>query len=279
MVVVGLGLTAEDFCRVARRPRLVLVATLGQVLITPLIGQLLVRSLDLAPHLTSGILLAVACPAGSMANLYAHLARANVALSVTLTAVSCLAAVVTFPAVMAVNRLSLGDASTFAVPLSAVVGQLALTLILPILTGMAIRRACPSVAERYRHAFFGLSLAALALLVGFVIASAGESFAAALAETVVVVVALTGLTWVAGWVTGWAAGATPTDRFTVGMVFVVRNMGIATAVAVTVLGRVEFAVFATAYFVCQMPLALVAAATFRQVRLADCGVTAGGGQP
>src|SRR5205809_179541 len=114
MVVVGLGLTAEDFRRVARRPLLVLAATLGQVLITPLIGQLLVRSLSLALHLADGLLLVVACPAGSMANLYAHLARANVALSVTLTAVSCLAGVLTLPAIMAVNRLSLGGATTYA---------------------------------------------------------------------------------------------------------------------------------------------------------------------
>jgi hypothetical protein len=59
---------------------------------------------------------------------------------------------------------------------------------------------------------------------------------------------LTLLAFGAGWATGWARGAGAMDRFTVGMVFVVRNVGIATAIAVTVLGRVEFAVFATAYF-------------------------------
>jgi BASS family bile acid:Na+ symporter len=279
MVIVGLGLTAEDFRRVARQPQLISAATLGQVLITPLIGHLLVRSLDLAPHLANGILLVVACPAGSMANLYAHLARANVALSVTLTAVSCLAGVLTLPVIMAVNQTYLGDPATFAVPASDVVGQLVLTLILPILTGMAIRRAYPSVADRYRHCLLGLSWGALILLLGFVVANAGESFAAALGETVVVVVALTSLSWVAGWVTGWAAGAAPADRFTVGMVFVVRNVGIATVIAVTVLGRVDFAVFATAYFVCQMPLALAAVAAFRHVRLTEVGVIAGGNHP
>jgi hypothetical protein len=57
---------------------------------------------------------------------------------------------------------------------------------------------------------------------------------------------LTGSACGAGWATGWASAAGAMERFTVGMVFVVRNVGIATAIAVTVLGRVGFAVFATA---------------------------------
>jgi predicted Na+-dependent transporter len=55
------------------------------------------------------------------------------------------------------------------------------------------------------------------------------------------------------------------------------SLALAPLTAVTVLGRVEFAVFATAYFVCQMPLALAAAATFRLLRGAEIGVAAGGG--
>jgi hypothetical protein len=57
---------------------------------------------------------------------------------------------------------------------------------------------------------------------------------------------------------GWASGAGSTDRFTVGMVFLVGKVGLATASAVTVLGQGEFAVLATAYFLVQAPI-LVAA--------------------
>jgi hypothetical protein len=53
------------------------------------------------------------------------------------------------------------------------------------------------------------------------------------------------------------------------MVFVVRNVGISTAIAVTVLGRVEFAVFATAYFLAQVPVLLAAVLAFRRLRVAD----------
>jgi hypothetical protein len=59
------------------------------------------------------------------------------------------------------------------------------------------------------------------------------------------------------------------------MVFVVRNVGIATAIAVTVLGRVEFAVFATAYFLAQVPLLLAAVVLFRCVWVTDVSNSTG----
>src|SRR5262245_39359378 len=109
MVVVGLGLTAEDFRRVARRPRLVAAAVAGQVVLLPLIALGLVRCLAPGPSVEAGVLLVAACPAGSMANLYAHLARADVALAVSLTAVSCLVALLTLPLALAAFRAYLGE--------------------------------------------------------------------------------------------------------------------------------------------------------------------------
>src|SRR3954469_18068850 len=83
MFAVGLGLTVSDFRRVARNPRLVAAASAGQLVLLPMIALVLVRSLGLSPSIKKGMLLVAACPAGSMANLYAQLAQANVALSVT----------------------------------------------------------------------------------------------------------------------------------------------------------------------------------------------------
>jgi ACR3 family arsenite efflux pump ArsB len=78
---------------------------------------------------------------------------------------------------------------------------------------------------------------------------------------------------------GLTSGAEVADRFTVAMVFVVRNVGIATAIAVTVLGRVEFAVFATAYVLSQVPALLVAALVFRGTWTSDERKFFGGDHP
>jgi ACR3 family arsenite efflux pump ArsB len=86
MVVVGMDLTANDFWQVTRQPGIVVAAIMGQFVLLPVIGWLLVRCLGLQPAVARGLLLVAACPSGAMANVYTYLARANVALSVILTA-------------------------------------------------------------------------------------------------------------------------------------------------------------------------------------------------
>jgi hypothetical protein len=63
------------------------------------------------------------------------------------------------------------------------------------------------------------------------------------------------------------------------MVFVVRNVGIATAIPVTVLGRVEFAVFATACFLAQVPLLIEAVLGFRRLRVPEAAIAMRAGEP
>jgi BASS family bile acid:Na+ symporter len=202
-----------------------------------------------------------------MANVYTYLARANVALSVTLTAVSCLAAVLTTPLALAVLQAQDGGPTGFPVPVGVLAGQLFCLLVLPVLTGMGIRRRWPYITQRHGRTLPGFSIATLVALLGFVIVREAEQFASALTD--IAAASLTVLAFGAGWAAGWASGARATDRFTVGMVFVVRNVGIATAIAVTVLGRVEFAVFATAYFLAQVPILLTAVLVFRRMRVGD----------
>jgi BASS family bile acid:Na+ symporter len=213
------------------------------------------------------MLLVAACPSGAMANVYTHLARANVALSVTLTTVTSLVAVLTTPLALAALQGEVGESNGFPVPFGVLAGQLLLLLVFPVLAGMGIRRRWPDLTRRHGRVLLGLSCAALTALLGFVIAEEVEQFARALSQIAVAVLLLTGLAFGAGWATAWISGAKATDRFTIGMVFVVRNVGIATAIAVTVLGRVEFAVFATAYFLAQVPVLLAVVLVYRWMRV------------
>jgi len=269
MVVVGMELTANDFRRVTRQSGTVVAATVGQFVLLPVIGWLVVRCLGLQPAVARGLLLVAACPSGAMANVYTYLARANVALSVTLTAVSCLVAVMTTPMALAVLQAKDGESTGFPVPFDVLAGQLFILLVLPVLAGMGIRRRWPDITKRHGRTLLGFSIAALAALLGFVIVQEAEQFASALTEIAAAAALLTVLAFGAGWATGWASAAGATDRFTVGMVFVVRNVGIATAIAVTALSRVEFAVFATAYFLAQVPILLAAVLVFRRMRVVD----------
>jgi len=271
MVIVGMELTAADFRRVARQPLFVACATIGQAVLLPVIGWVLVRGLSLQRTIAQGLLLVVACPGGAMANIYTYLAGANVALSVSLTAVSCLAAMLTTPLALALLQQDAGMSSGFSVPYAVLARQLLFLLVVPILVGMGVRHRAPGIVIKYKRLLLGFNVLALAALLGFVIVHEANQLTRGLSDLIVATLLLTVLAFGAGWGVSWAAGffgrgGQPADRFAVGMVFVVRNVGIATAIAVTALGHVEFAAFGSAYFVVQVPLLLAAVWAFRSQR-------------
>jgi BASS family bile acid:Na+ symporter len=263
MVVVGIGVTAADFRRIARRPGCVLAAVLGQAVLLPLFGWLMVRGLDLQPTVALGVLLVAASPTGATANVYTQLARGDVALSVTLTALSGLVAWLIAPAALAIVLVREGATAESTVPPGVLTGHLIVLLVVPVLCGMGVRRRWPGVAERHGKTLLRLSVVALVTLLGLVISLEASRFVDNWPEIAPAALLLTVLAFGAGWATGWASGAGGSGRFAMGMAFAVRNVGIATAVAITVLGRAEFAVFATAYFLTQVPILLTAALVSR----------------
>ncbi|WP_165228704.1 bile acid:sodium symporter family protein [Aquisphaera insulae] len=269
MIIVGMGLTTADFGRVVLRPRAVCVAVAGQAVLLPVLGWLLARGLGLQPVVAAGMMLVASCPSGAMANLYVHLARGDVALAVTLTAVSCLAAGITMPLALAV--LPIGDlaAAGSAVPPGLLAAQLMALLVLPVLAGMGVRRLRPTIAQRYGRILLRLGVAALLILLGLVLMQESGRFASSFPQIASASGLLAVLAFGAGWATGWASGCAAGGRIAVGMAFAVRNVGIATAVAVTVLGRIEFAVFATGYFLAQAPILLLGAICLRRAASLD----------
>ena len=100
MLGLGLGLTVEDFRRVARHPKAAVIALVCQVVLLPAVCFGLVLAFDLAPELAVGMMLLAASPGGTTANLYSHLFGGHVALNITLTAINSVLAVVTLPIVV-----------------------------------------------------------------------------------------------------------------------------------------------------------------------------------
>ena len=117
------------------------------MVLLPFFAWLLVRSLQLEPTMAAGLLLVAACPCGAMANIYTHLGQANLALSVTLSAVSYVAAIVSTPLTLAILDTP-GEGSTgFAVPFSLLAGHLFVILVLPFTTGMVLRSRWPHITS------------------------------------------------------------------------------------------------------------------------------------
>jgi BASS family bile acid:Na+ symporter len=89
MMAVGLDLEPGHFQRVMRQKRALIVSLTASSILLPLLGLALTHLLSLPPHVSAGILLLAACPNGDIVNFYTWLARANIALAVTMTVICC----------------------------------------------------------------------------------------------------------------------------------------------------------------------------------------------
>lgn len=164
MFGLGLTLTVKDFTRVLRMPRAVLVALGTQVLLLPIICFGLVKAFGLAPALAVGMMLLVASPGGTTANLFSHLAGGDVALNVTLTAVNSVLAVITLPIVvnLSLNHF-LGDGQIGLQPAKML--QVFAIVLVPVALGMLVRARRSAFADRMARPVKIGSILVLALVI------------------------------------------------------------------------------------------------------------------
>ena len=97
MFGVALSLKLDDFAALARAPRKVLTGLVAQFLYLPAATFLLVLAVEPPPSIAMGLMLVAACPGGNVSNFYCYRAGGNTALSVTLTAIASLLAVLATP--------------------------------------------------------------------------------------------------------------------------------------------------------------------------------------
>jgi len=260
MLTVGLELTPGDLRRVVVYPKAVLVATLGQLLLLPAIAAVLIWTLRPEPTVAAGMILLAASPGGALSNVYSYLARANLALSVTLTALSTLLALVSMPLLTAAGiALFLNQQDAIPVPVARMVGQLALMLLLPLALGMALRQGWPEWVHQGRRWLRRLSLLGLAVLVGAILYAQRADLASGLGPMVTAALVFSVTAMLTGWGLGWLIGLNRQDRFTLLLEFGVRNLALVALIGITVLGRVEFVLFATLFLVVEMPIVLLLA--------------------
>lgn len=171
MLGMGLSLTFGDFKRILLYPKSVFIGLVNQLLLLPLIGFSLAVLLNLPPEIAVGIMILAACPGGPTSNLISHLAKADLALSVSLTALSSLITIITIPFIVAFALTYFMDAGQeIALNIPATIAQICIIVVIPILIGMAIRHYAPGFADRMGKPVRIMSgLVLLLIIVGLVI--------------------------------------------------------------------------------------------------------------
>lgn len=230
MFGVALDLTREDFRRVLRAPKSPIVGIVAQFLVLPALTWALTLLLQPPPSVALGMILVAACPGGNISNFISHLAKGNTALSVSLTAVSTLGAMVMTPLNVglwgSLNPATAALLKTFSLDHGALLLTVVTILGLPLVLGMVVAEKAPRWAERLKKP---MKIFGVIALFGFIAGALSKNWAAFLAhiDKVILVVALHNLVALAtGWSVARLFGLPARDRRTLTIEVGIQNSGL-----------------------------------------------------
>ena len=166
MFLLGTELNKEAFVNVARHPKAVALGMTGQIVLLPAIAFALAWLLEVPPLYFMGLVLIACCPGGSSSNVFSMLAKGDVALSVTLTAVSSIVTLFTLPVIMELTShiVSHNAGISIELPVGKLLVQNIVLLFVPLMAGWLFRRWKPILAEKVSKVLNKLAFPALMTL-------------------------------------------------------------------------------------------------------------------
>ena len=166
MFLLGTDLNKKSFTDVARNPRAVIIGMIGQIILLPLIAFALAWILNLPPVYFMGLVLIACCPGGSSSNVFSMLAKGDVALSVTLTAISSIITLFTIPVIMEFVARFVSEQSGVEVnlPFGRLIVQNIVLLFVPLFIGIMFRHYLPGPAAKVNKVLSKLAFPALMAL-------------------------------------------------------------------------------------------------------------------
>ncbi len=164
MFDLGLTLRISDFALIVRSPKAMLMGLVGQLVLLPLVAWGVVAAFDVPAMFVVGVMLIACCPGGSSSNVFSMLARGDVALSVSLTAVSSVVTLFTLPLVMQWVTAQVGDAVGIHLPVGNLLMQNLATMFVPIALGIVVRWRWSRAASAIERVLSRFAFPALLLL-------------------------------------------------------------------------------------------------------------------
>ena len=150
MFLLGTDLNGKAFANVAKNPLAVCLGMMGQIVLLPVIAFAIAWALDLPTIYFMGLVLVACCPGGSSSNVFSMLVKGDVALSVTLTALSSIITLFTLPLTMEYVSVFLSEQTGAEVnlPIGKLMMQNVVLFLIPMLAGIALRHFKPQTAKK-----------------------------------------------------------------------------------------------------------------------------------
>lgn len=263
MFGLGMELTVADFTRLAQMPKPVLVGIFGHTIILPVVAFAMIAVFEVPTAFALGLMVVAACPGGAVSNLWTYLARGDVALAVTLTALSALVAVFWVPVLLNLTlAYFVGTSADIRMPIGDTMVHIALLTVVPVGTGMAVHRYATGFARRMQRVVKLLSVAFLMLAVVGILVRGKNELPMMLATAGLPVLAYNFVVMAAGLALARAFRLTPRQVITIPMEIGIQNviMAATLATAPQFLGRPDAGLVPSVYgfTMCVMALGFIA---------------------
>ena len=228
IIMLGMGLTLEfdDFARVLRTPKSILWGVALQYTVMPLLGFAMGHLFSLPTPFAVGLVLVCCCPGGTASNVIAYLAKADVALSVSMTAISTLLAALFTPMLTTALVGSRIDVDAFSLFLSTTK-----VVLLPVVVGLSLRRFAPNFSQKLLPVAPALAVLMIVLIVAAILGIQKEAVLTSGLSLVAAVFVTHTLGFALGFVFGGLSGGWGAAARTISIEVGMQNSGLGAVLA------------------------------------------------
>jgi len=250
MVGVGLTLRLRDFGDVVFYPHALILGTITQMLLMPAVGFALAWLLQLPPPIAVGLVIIAACPGGTTSNVFAFLAKGNLALSILMTASASLLTILTLP-LLANWAIALFTDNTMdeplRLPVTQTIAMLLAIVFVPVMLGMGLRAWKTQLTGRLEGAVGAFGMLVLFALVVLIVVQTRDHLGELVAQAGPAVFLLNLLGVAAGFAIARIVGHNFVDGLTLALELGIKNSTIGLTVTLTLLASADIAMPAALY--------------------------------
>jgi len=276
MFSLGLGLSVNDFRNILRQPKALIVGVFCHFVLLPLVAFGLVTAWGISGAFAVGFILVAASPTGSTSNLLTYIARGDVALAVSFTAIASVLTIVTLPAVVTLAMAQFA-VSTVAVkvPVTTVMANVFLLLGVPVGLGMLWRALSPARAIRFEGVATRVSTGLFMVIVVLAVLKNWSLVSSSLGLLVPIALTLNVTMLLLGFGLAWLARLSRRQSVTLGIESSVQNATLALVIATSVLKDEAMAIPGAVYGVTMYAGGLAFAYGMRRFTTAEDEARAG----
>jgi BASS family bile acid:Na+ symporter len=268
MFGMGLTLTLADFKRVFLNPKPALTGILGQLILLPLVGFIFINLFSLPPEIAIGVMIIAACPGGIVSNVICFSGKADVALSISLTAINSFITVITLPIIVKFSLIWVyGTGQTPDLPVLQTIGMLFSVTVLPVVIGMISGKRFPNFAIRSEPIFRRAGTWMLIFFIIFAVWGEIDFVMENLAQVAPFSLLFNLVMMLIGYLLASILSLGLLQKATVTVEIAVQNNTIAFLVALTILGNRQYMIFSGFYGIIMMITAFAFVTWYRKARI------------